>query len=167
MKKLIPIVWIIIGALFLSFIGIKNHPEEEHRMVVVKHRPSLHIEFYSPLGGTTKLFEELSPKEQEQELLYREFIKRPQARTIDNIAVVFFQLGIYLIVLSLLRLIFFRRKYRVKLGGILSMNFLGIAIALGIYQIYWSKDIDLLVVLAVQIVLNVLMIFPRLRKNAK
>ena len=167
MKKLLPVVWIVIGCIFLTFIGVKNHPEEDHRMIIVKHRPSFKLEFYSPIGGTTKLFEELSPEEQREEKLYQEFIKRPQARTIDNMALVFFQVGLYLIILNLLKLIFFRRKYRFKLGRFISINALGAAIALGVYQIYWAKDIELWVAMAVQVVFNLVMIFPRLRKNAK
>ncbi len=166
MKKILPIIWILIGALLLAFIGVKNHPEEDHRMVIVKHQPSFKLEFYSPIGGTDKLFEELSQEEQKEELLYRNFINRTQARTIDNIALLFFQLGIYLIILSLLQLIFFRRKYQFKLGRFLSINGIGLAIALGVYQIYWTKDIDLWMAIAIQVILNVIMIFPRLRKNA-
>lgn len=166
MKKVLPIIWILVGCLLLSFVGVKNHPEEDNRMVIVKHRPTIKIEFYSPLGGTNKLFEELSPAEQKEEQAYQEYIKRPEARTIDNIALVFFQIGIYLIVLNLLKLIFFRRKFKFKLKRFISMNGLGIGIALGIYQIYWAKDIELWGVVLVQILLNIILIFPRLRKNA-
>lgn len=166
MKKILPIIWIAIGSLLLAFIGVKNHPGENHRMIIVKHKPSLKLEFHSPLGDSKKLFEELTAEEQKEELLYREFIKRPEAHTIDNIALVFFQLGIYLIVLSLLKMLFFRRKYRFKLGRFISLNLIGTAIAMGIYQIYWSKDMVLWVAMAIQVVLNVVLIFPRLRKNA-
>lgn len=166
MKYLLSLLWIVIGAIFLSFIGVKNHPEEDYRMVIVKHKPSLKLEFYSPLGGTNKVFEELTPEEQKEELLYEEFVKRPDARTIDNVAIVFFQLGLYLIVLSVLKLIFFRRKYKFNIGRFLSFNALGVAFAMGIYQIYWAKDIELPVVIAIQVVLNIILIFPRLKKNA-
>ena len=71
-----------------------------------------------------------------------------------------------MIVLNLLQLIFFRRKFKFKLGRFISMNGLGLAIALGVYQIYWAKDIELWMVILVQVVLNVILIFPRLRKNS-
>lgn len=167
MKKILPLIWIVIGGLLLSFIGVKNHPGEDHRMIIVKHRPSFKLEFYSPIGDSKKLIEELTAEEQKEEELYRTFIKRPEAHTIDNIALVFFQLGIYLIVLSLLKIIFFRRKYRFKLGRFISLNLIGVAIAMGVYQIYWTKEMTLWVAIAIQIVLNVMLIFPRLRKNAK
>lgn len=166
MKYFLPLLWIVVGTILLSFIGVKNHPKEDHRMVIVKHKPSLKLEFYSPLGGTNKLFEELNPKEQEEELLYREFIKRPDAQTADNIAIIFFQLGLYLIVLSLLKLIFFRRKHKFKIGQFLSFNTLGVAVAMGIYQVYWVKDINLWTVIMIQVLLNLVLIFPRLKKNA-
>ncbi|WMX14665.1 hypothetical protein [Aureispira sp. CCB-E] len=166
MKRILPIVWILIGGLLLSFIGVKNHPSQGHRMVIVKHRPSLKIEYYSPIGDSKKLLEELSPEEQKEELLYREFVKRPESHTIDNIALVFFQLGIYLIVLNLLKLIFFRRKYRFKMGRFISLNVIGVAIAMGVYQIYWTKDMALWVAVLGQVILNMVLIFPRLRKNA-
>ncbi|WP_052597004.1 hypothetical protein [Aureispira sp. CCB-QB1] len=166
MKRILPIVWILIGGLLLSFIGVKNHPSQGHRMVIVKHRPSLKLEYYSPIGDSKKLLEELSPEEQKEELLYREFVKRPESHTIDNIALVFFQLGIYLIVLNLLKLIFFRRKYRFKMGRFISLNVIGVAIAMGVYQIYWTKDMALWVAVLGQVILNMVLIFPRLRKNA-
>jgi hypothetical protein len=166
MKKLLPIIWILIGGLLLSFIGVKNHPSQEHRMVIVKHKPSFKLEYYSPIGDSKKLLEELSPEEQKEELLYREFIKRPESHTIDNIALVFFQVGIYLIVLNLLKLIFFRRKYKFKIGRFISLNLIGIAIAMGVYQIYWTKDLQLWMALLGQVILNLVLIFPRLRKNA-
>lgn len=167
MKQILPILWIAIGLLLLSFIGVKNHPSKDNRMIIVKHRPSWHIEFKSPIGDSQKLLEELSPEEQEQELLYRQYVKRSEPHTIDNIALLFFQVGLYLIVLNLLKLIFFRRKYKFKLGRFLSLNILGFAVALGLYQIYWSKDMALEVMVALQFVLNLLLIFPRLRKNAR
>ena len=165
MKQILLIIWIAVGCLLLSFIGVKNHPEENHRMIIVKHRPSLKLEFYSPLGGTNKLFEELSPKEQKEEELYREFIKRPQARTIDNMALVFYQFGIYIIVLCLLRLIFFRRKFQFRIMRFLSFNAVGLAIAMGIYQIYWAKGIELWAAVTIQVIVCMLMIYPRLKKN--
>lgn len=167
MKKIFPIIWIAIGILLLSFIGIKNHPSKDNRMIIVKHRPSWHIEFKSPIGDSKKVMEELSPEEQQQEQLYRQYVKRSEPHTIDNIALLFFQLGIYLIVLNLLKLIFFRRKYRFKLGRFLYLNILGAAVALGLYQIYWSKAMTLEMIVAIQVVLNLLLIFPRLRKNAR
>ncbi len=136
-------------------------------MVIVKHRPSWHVEFYSPIGNSKKMMEELSPEEQRQEQLYRQYVRRSEPHTIDNIALLFFQVGLYLIVLNLLKLIFFRRKYRFKLGRFISLNILGFAVALGLYQIYWSKEMDLWVVVALQTTLNLLLIFPRLRKNAR
>lgn len=166
MKKILPIVWILIGGLMLSFIGVKNHPSQEHRMVIVKHKPSFKLEYYSPIGNSKKLLEELSTEEQKEELLYREFVKRPESHTIDNIALVLFQVGVYLIVLNLLKLIFFRRKYRFKLGRFISLNVIGVAIAMGVYQIYWTKDLTLWIALLGQVVLNLVLIFPRLRKNA-
>jgi hypothetical protein len=166
MKKFLPIVWILVGTLLLSFIGVKNHPSQGHRMVIVKHKPSFKLEYYSPIGNSKKLLEELSPEEQKEELLYREFVKRPESHTIDNIALVFFQLGVYLIVLNLLKLIFFRRKYKFKLGRFISLNVIGVAVAMGVYQIYWTKDLALWMVLLGQVVLNLVLIFPRLRKNA-
>ncbi|MBL4649456.1 MAG: hypothetical protein JKY03_06960 [Aureispira sp.] len=166
MKKILPIIWILIGGLLLSFIGVKNHPSQGHRMVIVKHKPSFKLEYYSPIGDSRKLLEELSPEEQKEELLYREFIKRSESHTIDNIALVFFQVGIYLIVLNLLKLIFFRRKYRFKLGRFISLNVIGVAVAMGVYQIYWTKELEFWIVLLGQIVLNLVLIFPRLRKNS-
>lgn len=166
MKKILPIIWILVGALLLSFIGVKNHPTQGHRMVIVKHKPSFKLEYFSPIGNSKKLLEELSPEEQKEERLYREFIKRPESHTIDNIAIVFFQVGIYLIVLNLLKLIFFRRKYRFKLGRFISLNFIGVAVAMGVYQIYWTKGLDLQMVLFGQVLLNMILIFPRLRKNS-
>lgn len=167
MKKILPIIWIAIGILLLSFIGIKNHPSKDNRMVIVKHRPSWHIEFKSPIGDSKKVMEELSPEEQQQEQLYRQYVKRSEPHTIDNIALLFFQVGIYLIVLNLLKLIFFRRKYSFKLGRFLYLNILGAAVALGLYQVYWSKAMTLEMIVAIQVVLNLLLIFPRLRKNAR
>lgn len=166
MKKILPIVWILVGALLLAFIGVKNHPTQGHRMVIVKHKPSFKLEYRSPIGNSKKLLEELSPEDQKEELLYREFIKRPESHTIDNMAIVFFQVGLYLIVLNLLKLIFFRRKYRFKLGRFVSLNFIGIAVAMGVYQIYWTKGLDLQMVLFGQVLLNMILIFPRLRKNS-
>ena len=167
MKQLIALLWIALGALMLSFIGVKHHPTKANRMVIVKHQPSLHWEFRSPIGGNHQSFEELTPAEQDQELLYRKFVKRSEPHTIDNLALVLFQVGIYLILLNLLKLIFFRRKYRFKLGRFLSLNALGVAVALGVYQIYWTKAIEWPVVVGIQVVLNLLMIYPRLRKNAR
>lgn len=166
MKKILPILWIIVGSLLLSFIGVKNHPDEDHRMIIVKHKPSFKLEFYSPIGNSQKLLEELTEEEQKEELLYQEFIKRPSSQTIDNIALVFFQIGIYLIVLNLLKIIFFRRKYRFKIGRFISLNLIGISVAMGTYQIYWTKEMVLWVAVMIQIILNVMLIFPRLRKNA-
>lgn len=136
-------------------------------MVIVKHRPSWHIEFYSPIGNSKKLLEELSSEEQRQEQLYQQYVKRSEPHTIDNSALLFFQVGVYLIVLNLLKLIFFRRKYHFKLGRFISLNLLGFAVALGMYQIYWSKEMALSMVVGLQVVLNLLLIFPRLRKNAR
>lgn len=167
MKQLISILWIILGALMLSFIGVKHHPVKDNRMVIVKHRPSLHWEFKSPLRGARQDVEDLTPAEQEQEHLYQEYVKRSEPHTIDNVALVLFQVGIYLIILNLLKLIFFRRKYRFKLGHFLSLNTLGVAVVLATYQVYWSKAIDWPIVLGIQVVLNLLMIYPRLRKNAR
>lgn len=165
MKKFLPIIWILVGALLLSFIGVKNHPSQGHRMVIVKHKPSLKLEYYSPIGNSKKILEELSPAEQKEELLYREFVKRSESHTIDNTALIFFQVGIYLIVLNLLKLIFFRRKYKFKLGRFISLNVIGVAVAMGVYQIYWTKGIELWMVLLGQVILNLVLIFPRLRKN--
>ena len=162
-------MWILIGATLLSFIGVKNHPDEQNnRMVIIKHRPSLKLEFYSPLESAdiVKDFESLNEAEKKEEQLYREFIKRKEARTIDNLALVFFQLGSYIILINLLQLIFFRRKNKIKIRRFLSINALGIAIALGIYQIYWTEDIALWIVITIQALYNLLLIFPRLRKNA-
>ena len=162
-------MWILIGATLLSFIGVKNHPDEQNnRMVIIKRRPSLKLEFYSPLESAdiVKDFESLSEAEKKEEQLYREFIKRKEARTIDNLALVFFQLGLYIILINLLQLIFFRRKNKIKIRRFLSINALGIAIALGIYQIYWTEDIALWIVITIQALYNLLLIFPRLRKNA-
>ncbi len=162
-------MWILIGATLLSFIGVKNHPDEQNnRMVIIKHRPSLKLEFYSPLESAdiVKDFESLNEAEKKEEQLYREFIKRKEARTIDNLALVFFQLGLYIILINLLQLIFFRRKNKIKIRRFLSINALGIAIALGIYQIYWTEDIALWIVITIQALYNLLLIFPRLRKNA-
>ena len=99
----------------MTFIGVKNHPDEQNnRMVIIKHRPSLKLEFYSPLQSSekVKLFEDLTPQEQEEENLYREFIKRKEARTIDNLALVFFVLvrfvllyNIYILNLHMLLLV--------------------------------------------------------------
>jgi len=169
MKKIIALLWILIGATLLSFIGVKNHPDEQNnRMVIIKHRPSLKLEFYSPLESAdiVKDFESLNEAEKKEEQLYREFIKRKEARTIDNLALVFFQLGLYIILINLLQLIFFRRKNKIKIRRFLSINALGIAIALGIYQIYWTEDIALWIVITIQALYNLLLIFPRLRKNA-
>lgn len=165
MKKFLPIIWILVGALLLSFIGVKNHPSQGHRMVIVKHKPSLKLEYYSPIGNSKKILEELSLAEQKEELLYREFVKRSESHTIDNTALIFFQVGIYLIVLNLLKLIFFRRKYKFKLGRFISLNVIGVAVAMGVYQIYWTKGIELWMVLLGQVILNLVLIFPRLRKN--
>lgn len=167
MKQLFAIIWISIGALMLSFIGVKHHPVKDNRMIIVKHRPSLQWEFKSPLGGARQTVEDLTAKEQEQERLYQEYVKRSEPHTIDNVALILFQLGIYLIILNLLKLIFFRRKYRFNLGRFLSLNAIGMAVALATYQIYWTKSINWQVVIGVQVVLNLLMIFPRLRKNAR
>ena len=67
MKKILPIIWILVGALLLAFIGVKNHPTQGHRMVIVKHKPSFKLEYYSPIGDSKKLLEELSPEEQKEE----------------------------------------------------------------------------------------------------
>ncbi len=169
MKKIAPLIWIIVGVVLLTFIGVKNHPDEQNnRMVIIKHRPSFKLEFYSPLQSSEKVkkFQDLSPEEQEEENLYREFIKRKEARTIDNFALVFFQFGLYLIIINLLQLIFFRRKNKIKINRFLSINGIGLVIAMGIYQIYWTEDIALWIVVIIQVVLNILLIFPRLRKNA-
>ncbi|MCH2021678.1 MAG: hypothetical protein MK207_04285 [Saprospiraceae bacterium] len=169
MKQLIPIVWIIIGLVLLTFIGVKKHPDDlNNRMVIIKHRPNFKLEFYSPLQSSkdVKLFEDLSIEEQKEEQLYQEFIKRKEARTIDNLALVFFQFGIYLIVINLLQLIFFRRKTKIKINRFFSINGIGLAVAMGIYQIYWTEDIALWIVITIQIILNIILIFPRLRKNA-
>lgn len=167
MKQLLPILWIAIGILLLSFVGVKNHPSKDNRMVIVKHRPSWHIEFKSPIGDSQKLLEELSPEQQREEQLYRQYVKRSEPHTIDNIALLLFQVGLYLIVLNILKLIFFRRKYKFKLGRFLSLNILGFGMALGLYQIYWSKEMALEVFVGIQLLLNMLLIFPRLRKNAR
>jgi hypothetical protein len=169
MKKIAPLIWIIVGVVLLTFIGVKNHPDEQNnRMVIIKHRPSFKLEFYSPLQSAEKviLFEDLSPQEQEEENLYREFIKRKEARTIDNLALVFFQFGLYLIIINLLQLIFFRRKNKIKINRFFSINGIGLVVAMGMYQIYWTEDIALWIVIVIQAVLNMLLIFPRLRKNA-
>jgi len=182
MKKILPFMWIAIGLVLLSFIGVKNHPLEDHHMIIVKHRPSLKLEFYSPIGDVEKLFaairpedqkqefdrlfNELSPEDQKEQLLYQQYIYRSQARTIDNIALLFFQVGLYLIIINLLSLVFFRRKLRIKPKRFLSINAIGLVVAFGAYQIYWTKDIVLWVVVTIQVLLNIAMLFPYLRKNA-
>ena len=70
MKKIIALLWILIGATLLSFIGVKNHPDEQNnRMVIIKHRPSLKLEFYSPLESAdiVKDFESLNEAEKKEE----------------------------------------------------------------------------------------------------
>lgn len=165
MKKLLLLLNILVGLFLISMIGIKYHPEYNERTVIVKHRPSLDFVFYSPIGDTDKTLEDLSHKEQKQELLYRTYIKRPNARTVDNVALLLFQTGTYLIVVSLLQLIFFRRKYKVKIGRAITINILALAVLLGMYQIFWTQDLGYAAVISIQVILNILFIFPFLRKN--
>jgi hypothetical protein len=165
MKKILLLLNIFVGLALISMIGIKHHPEYNERTVIVKHRPSLDFVFHSPIGDSDKTLEDLSPEEKEAELLYQTYIKRPNARTIDNVALVLFQIGVYLIVVSLLQLIFFRRKYRVKIGRALTINILALAILLGMYQIFWTQHLGYVAVTSIQVILNIGFIFPFLRKN--
>ncbi len=165
MKKILAIIYIVIGFILISFIGIKYHPEYEERFVIVKYKPSLHFVFYSPIGDSDLTLEELSPVLKKEELLYREFVKRPSGRTVDNIALVFFQIALFLIISSLLQLLFFRRKYRPKLGRVITINLIAFAVLLGMYQVFWTEDLTYLAIILIQIILNIVLIFPLLRKN--
>lgn len=165
MKKILAIIPIGIALILILFIGIKQHPELNEHSVIIKHRPSLSFVFYSPIGNTDKTMAELSPKEKKEELLYREFIKRPTTQTVDNVALIFFQVAIYLLISSILSLLFFRRKYRPKLGRVITINGLGILLLLGMYQIFWTNDLALWLIISIQIVANLVLIFPLLRKN--
>jgi len=165
MKKLLPVINIIVGLLLISFIGIKHHPEFSDKMVIVKHRPSLHFVFESPIGDSEKTMEDLTPAEQEQERLYRQYIKRPNTRLVDNMALVFFQVGLFLILSSLMRFIFFRRKYKPSLRRIFTINALSLALLLAMYQMFWSGSLELWVAVVIQFVFNLIVIFPLLRKN--
>lgn len=168
MNKFISIFWMGVGALILSFIGVKEHPEHQNnRMVIVKHRPNFKLVFYSPIlsSDNANELDDLNEMEKKEELYYREFIKREDAKTVDNFGILFFQLGIYLLVVNVLQLVFFRRKNKIRTRMFFSINTVGLLFALLIYQIYWTEQIDLWIVIALQTLLNTLLIFPGLRKN--
>ncbi len=165
MKKLLLLLNIAAALFLISWIGIKYDLERDERMAMIKHRPSLDFIFYSPIGTSDKILEDLEPAQQQQELLYRAYVTNPKHQMIDNLALVFFQVSIYLIVVSVLQLLFFRRKYRIKIGRAVTINALALVILLGMSQIFWTKDLSYTAIISLQIVLNILFIFPFLRKN--
>jgi hypothetical protein len=167
MKYLKYTIYILLGTFMLTFIGVKQHTKENLRLVFLKTKPSLKVFFKSPIGDSPIQFEDLTPEEKIQEQAYQTVAKQNQRTIKDKLAILLFQVGIYTIVSSLLQLFFFRLKYRVRWRRVLTIQMLGAFLALGLSEVYWTKDIDWQMVVAVQVLMNMSFIFPFLRKNTK
>ena len=57
------------------FCGISRDPEFHEPTVFVKHRPTLKLHFYTPIGESDLKLEDLNEDKKREELLYREFVK--------------------------------------------------------------------------------------------
>jgi hypothetical protein len=65
-------------ALFLAawlMLGIYRDREFGDHHLFVKHKPTLKIRFYAPLGESDRTLNELNPKESHEEVMYREYVE--------------------------------------------------------------------------------------------
>ena len=70
----IGILKILAGLILFSFIGIKYEPEFAEPSFFLKPKPSLTIEYWSPLGDSDMRLEDLTGARRQQELDYSEFV---------------------------------------------------------------------------------------------
>lgn len=167
MKYLKNIVLIILGSFLLLFVGVKKHPELKEYFIFLKYKPSFKVIFYSPIGKSDKRLEDLSLAEQKEELAYSEFAKTALPRTVDYLALLLAQLGLFLMTWNLLRLIPPIKKRKIKTKQVLEVNFVGVLVVTAIYQIFWVQSISLFVAILLGVAANLALIYYRMLRKKK
>ncbi|MCP4438437.1 MAG: hypothetical protein GY810_05790 [Aureispira sp.] len=167
MKYLKNILLIILGSFLLLFIGVKEHPEFNEYFVFLKYKPTFKVMFRTPIGDSDKKLEDLSPELQKEELAYNEYAKTALPRTVDYLALLLSQIGLFLITWNLLRLIPPIKKRKIKFKKILEVNFLGVLAITAIYQIFWVKSITLPIAILLGIAANFVLIYRRMLRKKK
>ena len=164
-KYLKNILLIGLGSLLLLFVGVKEHPELDEYFVFLKYKPTTKVFFYTPIGESDKTLADLSPAQQAEERAYDEFARTALPRTVDYLALVLAQLGIFLIVWNLLRLIPAIKRRKIKFNALVVVNVFGVFAVALIYQIFWVKSISLMVAILLAAALNLLAIYFRMLKK--
>jgi hypothetical protein len=59
----------------ILFCGISRDPEFYEPRIFVKHRPTLKIHFYTPIGESDLTLSDLTEDKKKEELLYQEFVE--------------------------------------------------------------------------------------------
>ena len=167
MKYIKNIFLIVLGSFLLLFVGVKEHPELDEYFVFLKYKPSFKAVFYSPIGNSDKQLKDLSLAEQEEELAYTQFAKTALPRTVDYIALLLAQLGLFLITWNSLRLIPPIKKRKIKLKRVLEVNLVGVLAITAIYQIFWVKSITLIIAILLGVLANLALIYYRMLRKKK
>lgn len=57
------------------FLGVYKDREFGNRRLFIKHRPSLKISFYAPLGESDYTLNDLDPERSEEEVMFRTYVE--------------------------------------------------------------------------------------------
>ena len=134
----IGILKILIGLILFSFIGIKYEPEFVEPAFFLKPKPSLTIEYKSPIYGSDLSLEELKGPRRQQELDYREFVGSYYNNPVsDGIAFFLVPIMMFLLITGLMQVlgneVNWRRRARFLIGIIGCLFFLVLA-----FLFYWN-----------------------------
>lgn len=167
MKYIKNVFLILLGSFLLLFVGVKEHPELKEYFVFLKYKPSFKATFYSPIGESDKQLEDLSVAEQKEELIYQEYAQTALPRTVDYIALILAQIGLFLITWNLLRLIPPIKKRKIKTKNVLEVNVVGVLAVTAIYQIFWVQSISLKMAIFLAVLSNLAWIYYRMLRKKK
>lgn len=57
------------------FLGVYKDREFGNRRLFIKHRPSLKLSFYAPLGESDYTLNDLDPERSQEEVMYRTYVE--------------------------------------------------------------------------------------------
>lgn len=140
---------IIVGFILFTFIGIKYHPEFHEPSFFIKHKPSLKIEYFSPISESDLTLNDLTGKIKDEEIAYQEFVGNYFYNdTFDNLAIFIIPLMSTLILSGTLKLFGIIKKRDNWTNLILgyTSNLLLLFITFGIY---WNLEIQGLIMIIV------------------
>ncbi|GLB47891.1 hypothetical protein [Neptunitalea lumnitzerae] len=167
-----PLLKILIGLLLLSFVGIKYHPEFNEPDFFIKHKPSLKMEYRSPLAETDSDISLLSKQDQAEELAYREFVGTYMNYDLfDDIAPLIIALIMYCFSTGILQIAIKRRRRKPNNLKRKITSYLGnLMLFFVLYAFYWnvySNGVVLIVTYAVASLSFQYVLFKWNRKKKK